>query len=93
MSTHKIQDEVPKPFCCDGFKIARKAVLVVFRIYCKENDYFMYMYESREWLPIKLITNCDMPAITDSSNWPDQVISDVHVATITYVHKILVILL
>ena len=32
MSTHKIQDEVPKPFCCDGFKIARKAVLALARL-------------------------------------------------------------
>ena len=52
-------------------EIARKAVFV-FRTYCKKNDDFMY--ESMEWLPIKLVTNCDVPAITHSPNWPDQVI-------------------
>ena len=36
MSTHKIQDEVPKPLCCDGFKIARKAVLALARLCSKK---------------------------------------------------------
>ena len=56
----------------------------VFRFHCKEedNDFF---YGSGEWLPMKITANHDMQAVSHNCNWPDPVVSGIHVVTTPYI--------
>ena len=55
---------------------------VVFRFYCKEEN--NVVYGSREWFPKKIAANRDMQAVSHNCNWPNGVVSGVHVVTTPY---------